>query len=169
MWASAQAYVQTQELPTHNYGKQEPRIENEELSSEIQVYLQGVSKYACAQDVVKFTKDNGVQKQYGLTKLISLATAKCWMGQMEFRWTKEPKGQYQNSHECEDVVEYCQKSFLPTWTEFEEWMHDWTDDNIHLKIDELPNSMPDIKNVVAWFHDKSTFYAHDRCDQCWVL
>jgi len=85
LWASAQAYVQTQELPTHNYGKREPHIENEELSSEIQVYLQGVSKYACAQDVVKFTKDNSVQKRYGLTKPISLATAKRWMGQMEFR------------------------------------------------------------------------------------
>jgi len=67
-----------------------------------------------------------------------------------------------------DVVEYRQKSFLPTWTEFEEQMHDWTDDNIHLKIDELPNLMPDVKNVVAWFHDESTFYAHDCCNQCWV-
>ena len=132
------------------------------------MYLQGVGKYACAQDVVEFTKDDDVQKQYGLTKPISLATAKHWMGEMGFSWTKEPKGQYQDGHEREDVVEYRQKAFLPAWTELEKCMCVWTDDNMHIKIDELPNLTPDVKHAVVWFHDESTFYAHDRRCQRWV-
>ena len=79
---------------------------------------------------------------------------------------------YQDGHERADVVEYRQNVFLPAWTRFEDRMRVWTDDDIHFKIDEVrvPNSesRPDIKNVVVWFHDESTFYAHDRRSQRWV-
>ena len=45
----------------------------------------------------------------------------------------------------------------------------WTDDNMHLKVDEDPSSRshPDIKNTVVWFHDESTFYAHDHHSLHW--
>ena len=161
--ASARAYVRTRELPKHNYGTREPRIDNEEFSNEIQLYLQGVGKYAHAQDIVEFTKDDDVQKRHDLSKPISLATAKRWMGQLGYRWAKEPKGQYQDGHERADVVEYRQKVFLPAWAKFEKRMRVWTDDD-----SEDPNSRPDIKNIVVWFHDESTFYAHDRRGQRWV-
>ena len=154
----------------HKYGKRESRINDEELSSEIQIYLQSVGKYACAQDIVNFSKSEDVQKQYSFTKPISLATAKLWMSLLGYRWTKELKGQYQDGHERADMVEYRQKVFLCAWVKFEEHMHIWTNDDIHLKLDEDPNATPpaDTKNTVVWFHDESTFYAHDRRDVCWV-
>ena len=43
----------------------------------------------------------------------------------------------------------------------------WTDDTIYLKVDEDPNSRPDITNMVVWFHDESTFYAHDHHTLRW--
>jgi len=92
------------------------------------------------------------------------------MSLLGYRWTKEPKGQYQDGHERADVVEYRQKVFLHAWVKFEEHMRVWTDDDIHLKLDEDPNAtLPaDTKNTVVWFHDESTFYAHDRRDVRWV-
>ena len=113
LWVLARAYVQTQELLTHNYGKRHPRIEDKELSTDIQEYLQGVGKYTCIQDIVEFTKGNNIQKRYGFTKLISLATVKCWMGQLGYHWTKELKGQYQDGHEHEDMVEYVMTRLAP--------------------------------------------------------
>jgi len=165
---SARAYVQTQELPMHNHrNPKESRINNEELSSEIQLYLQAVGQYTCAQDIVNFTKRDDVQKWYGFTKPISLTTAKCWMSKLGYHWTKGPKGQYVDGHEREDVVKYRQEDYLPAWDKFKDCLHVWTDNTIHLKVDEDPNSNPDVTNMVVWFHDKSTFYAHDHCDQCW--
>jgi len=85
------------------------------------------------------------------------------MGQLGYHWAKELKGQYQDGHEHADVVEYCQKVFLPAWAKFEKQMCVWTDDD-----SGDPNSRPDVKNVVVWFHNESTFYTHDHCGQCWV-
>jgi len=90
------------------------------------------------------------------------------MGQLGFRWTKEPKGQYHDGHKRTDMVEYRQGVFLPAWTKLENSMHDWTDDSIHLKIGKDPNSRLDIQNVVVWFYDESTFYAHDRRNLRWI-
>lgn len=166
--ATARAYIRTRNLPTHSYNNpRESRIDDEVLSSEIQLHLQGVGKYARAQDIVDFTKKDDVQKRHGFTKPISLATSKRWMAQLGYRWTKEPKGQYQDGHERVDVVEYRQKTFLPAWSKFEKRMRVWTDHNIHLKVDEDPDSRPDIANTVVWFHDESTFYAHDRRTLGW--
>ena len=143
------------------------RIDDEALSTELQLQLQSIGKYISVQNIVDFTKDNDVQTQYGFTRPVSLATAKRWMGQMGFCWTKEPKGQYHDGHKCADMVEYQQDVFLPTWTKLEKSMCHWTDNSIHLKVNEDPNSRSDIWNVVMWFHNKSTFYAHDRCAVHW--
>jgi len=166
--ALARAYVQTQESPTHNYQDQkQSHLDDGALSTELQLHLQHVGKYICAQDIVNFTKNSDVQKRYGFTKPVFFTMAKHWMGLLGFRWTKEPKGQYHDGHECTDMVEYRQGVFLPAWTKLEESMCDWTGDSIHLKVDEDHNSRPDIWNVVVWFHDKSMFYAHDRCTVYW--
>ena len=153
----------------HNYrNPREAQIDDNELSSEILIYLQGVGSYTHAQDIVEFSKNEDIQKQHEFSKPISLSTVKCWMGQLGYCWTKELKGQYQDGHKCADVVEYCQKTFLPAWTQLEDYMHVWTNDDIHLKVNKVPKSMPDIKNMVVWFHDKLTFYAHDCRAQHWI-
>lgn len=39
--------------------------------------------------------------------------ARRWMNKMGYHWKKEPKAQYKDGHECEDVVAYRQNVFLP--------------------------------------------------------
>ena len=152
----------------HSYrNPRQSRIDDEELSGKIQLYLQGIGNYACVQDIVDFMKKDNVQKRYGFTRPIGSTTARHQMGLMGYHWTKEPKGQYQDGHERADMVEYRQKTFLPAWTKFKDCMHVWTDDTMHLKVDEDLNLRPDIRNIVVWFHDESTFYAHDCRLQCW--
>ena len=85
------------------------------------------------------------------------------MGQLGYHWAKELKGQYQDGHECADMVTYHQEVFLPAWAKFKERVRVWTDDNSN-----DPNSRPDVKNIVVWFHDESTFYVHDCRGQHWV-
>ncbi|KAI5984151.1 hypothetical protein EDD15DRAFT_2310938 [Pisolithus albus] len=57
-----------------------------------------------------------------------------------YSWTTARNGQYVDGHEREDVVEYRQNKFLPAWYALD----------------------------VVWFHDESTFYAHDRRKKRWV-
>lgn len=82
-----------QELPLYNYrNSKESRINDEELSSELQCYLHDIGKYICTQDIIEFTKKDDIQKKYDLTKPISLATVKRWMVKLGYRWIKELKG-----------------------------------------------------------------------------
>jgi hypothetical protein len=46
-------------------------------------------------------------------------------------------------------------------------MHIWTDDTMHLKVDDDPSSRLTTRNMVVWFHNKSTFYAYDHHLQHW--
>jgi hypothetical protein len=36
-----------------------------------------------------------------------------WLNRLRFHVTKEKKGVYINSHKRENVIDYCQKEFLP--------------------------------------------------------
>lgn len=64
--------------------------------------------------MIEFMDNAEVQLQHGLTKGISLPTAQVWMHMLDYRRTKDPCGQFVDGHECADVVEYCNKVFLPT-------------------------------------------------------
>ena len=76
---------------------------------------------------------------------------------MNYRWTKDPKGQFVDGHECEDVVTYRQEVFLPAWSKLELTLRSWTSNNI-----EVLGPLPQNCRTVVWHHDKSTFYANDR-------
>ena len=89
------------------------------------------------------------------------------MSKLGYCWTKGPKGQYVDGHKCKDMVKYCQGDYLPAWDKFKDHLCVWTDDTIHLKVDKVPNSNPDITNMVVWFHDESTFYVYDCYNQYW--
>jgi hypothetical protein len=71
------------------------------------------------------------------------------------------RGQYVDGHEHSDVVEYRDKIFIPKMQELlrhaRKWAADGTEDG---NVDGQP--------VVLWFHDESTFYAHDRKKTVWV-
>lgn len=102
-----------------------------------------------------------VRKHHSLKKGISEHTARYWLNHINFRWTLEPSGQYIDGHEREDVVYY----FLPHWKKLESKLCGWTQEG---KEDISDGERPQPQWLVVWFHDESTFYAHDRCKRHWV-
>ncbi|KAG1742353.1 uncharacterized protein EDB91DRAFT_1051932, partial [Suillus paluster] len=81
-------------------------IEDEDLKDELLVHLQSLGKYVTASAIVEHLAKPDVQHRYSLSKTVSLATAQCWMKTCGFCWTTAKNGQYVDSHEREDVVNY---------------------------------------------------------------
>src|SRR5258708_40147864 len=79
-------------------------LTNKDLRTEIMEYLQSKGKFVLAQDVVDCVSQPEMLQHLHHQKPITVQTAWHWMKTMGFRWRKEPKGQYANGHEREDVV-----------------------------------------------------------------
>ncbi|GJE94827.1 hypothetical protein PsYK624_110020 [Phanerochaete sordida] len=151
------------DLPYHDYGWwQESLLHKGELAQRLFEHLQSVGKYVTAMDVVRYMGRPEIKEEFGLTKTISLATAKRWMHLMEYRWGKTPKGQYVDGHEREDVVEDRQTVFLPSMEAIEGRLREWSDDG-----EQLPGPIKG-KPVMVWYHDEVTFYRNDRQELHWV-
>jgi len=95
--------------------------------------------------------------------MISLATAQHWMRIMDYRWTRNPQGQFVDGHEQEDVVNYRQPVFLPAQEEVQLKLRTWDKEN----VEEVGVLLQD-RHTVVWHHDESTFYANDRRKIRWV-
>ncbi|KIM77358.1 hypothetical protein PILCRDRAFT_76818 [Piloderma croceum F 1598] len=162
------AYINDHEcLPFNQYGRWNVSLlEDEDLAQEIHVHLQSIGKYVKAMDIVHFLDTSEMKARLKLKKTISLATAQQWMRIMDYRWTKNPQGQFVDGHEREDVVEYRQLVFLPFWKNMEPSMRSWTK-NIE---DARPVTGPGMSapHIIVWHHDESTFYANDRRKIRWV-
>ena len=108
-------------LPCNIYGTWNfTKLDDEDFAQAIQLHLQSLGPYIRAQDVVDFVKWPETMEKFNLNKPISLATAQRWMKKLGYRWTVIPSGQYVDGHERVDVVDYCQKVFLPCWMSIEE-------------------------------------------------
>ncbi|KAH9914275.1 hypothetical protein B0H21DRAFT_676735, partial [Amylocystis lapponica] len=88
------------DIPDNIYGTWNTSvIEDEDIASAIQLHLQGLGKYIRAMDIVTYLNSSEVRRELNLKKSISLATAKRWMRQIGYRWSKSPRGQYVDGHE----------------------------------------------------------------------
>ncbi|KAH8825979.1 hypothetical protein DL96DRAFT_1466400, partial [Flagelloscypha sp. PMI_526] len=129
---------------------------------ELHEHLNNVGDYCRAQDLVDYCAQPEVLEQLGCKKTISLSTAQKWMQQMDYRWMKTPKGQYVDGHEREDVVHFRQNKFLPALQSLRSRMQQFASEDG--ASTEPPTS---VRPVVVWYHDESTFYAHDRRTLGW--
>ena len=109
------------------------RIDDENLASAVKDHLHSHGKYVCAQDLVDYSNIPENQALHGFKKGISLTTAQRWMKKLGYRWTKDPKGQYVDGHEHEDVVRYRQNVFLPAWIHYQPQMRKWMEDDITIE------------------------------------
>jgi hypothetical protein len=139
-------------------------LENEDIAQEIHLHLQSCGKYAAAIEIIRFLDRPEIREQFGLNKGITERTARRWMAKMGYRWKREPKGQYKDGHEREDVVSYRQNVLLPFFSTISPFTRHWTSDG------ELLNPEPPLLGlrVIVWVHDESTFYANDRRTLRWV-
>ena len=137
--------------------------EDEELKQELNLHLQSKGLYMCAEDIKEFLNDPEIQEKYGFNRNICLATAKRWMKKLGYRWVRRYRGQYADGHEREDIIG-ARKEFIRQWYEFVPRMRVWTGDDLTISEPLPPGTRP----VVAWPHDESTYYAHDRRESRWV-
>ncbi|KIJ10549.1 hypothetical protein PAXINDRAFT_164241 [Paxillus involutus ATCC 200175] len=143
------------------------RIADEDLKQELLTHLQSLGKYVAATAVIEYLQRLDVMRRYQLTKSISLVTAERWMKTCGFRWTVARGGQYVDGHEREDVVFYRQNVFLPSWFALDQKLRKWKLVDGKL-VEEETSEEDNGKRTVVWFHDESTFYAHDRRKKRWV-
>ncbi|KAF8593423.1 hypothetical protein BDV93DRAFT_409205, partial [Ceratobasidium sp. AG-I] len=73
---------------------------------EIRLHCLHIGKYVTAAHIVEFLNDPVVHKRLGLKRIISVRTAQRWLHRSGYKWGREPKGQYFDGHEREDVVAY---------------------------------------------------------------
>ena len=111
---------------------------------------------------MEFINSEETQSKHGIGKQISERTARRYLNHLGYQWSTPKKGQYADGHEREDVVKYRSEVFLPKWHEIEKQMANWTQDNIQEFGPNLPGH-----EVIAWFHDETIFYAHDRRKKGW--
>ncbi|KAH8797296.1 hypothetical protein DL96DRAFT_1565702 [Flagelloscypha sp. PMI_526] len=167
------------EIPSNHYGNfARSLIDDEDFQQEIHAHLAKQGDYCRAQDIVDYCSQPEVLARLGRQKTISLATAKKWMNKMGYRWygwttrhwrrqadiiihrTKTPKGQYVDGHERIDVVCYRQDYFLPEMRKLRDRLRDFSDASSENVFPPSP--------VIVWYHDESTFYAHDRRTLRWI-
>ncbi|KAF8150976.1 hypothetical protein B0H34DRAFT_801873 [Crassisporium funariophilum] len=122
------AYIQDcNKVPINPYGKwSESRMEDEDLAQAITAHLQSLGPYIKARNIVNFLDRPNICAKYGLKKSICEQTARKWMHKMGYHWSMDPKGQYVNGHEQDDVVDYRQNIFLPGWASAESSMRTYT-------------------------------------------
>lgn len=166
----AKTFVASQEVPANPYGAwSKLQIEaDEEFAQDINLHLQSLGKYVKAHDIVTYLEQPDVQVKWGLKNTVSDSTVKRWMHKLGYWWVRKHRGLYVDGHEQEDVVHYRQLVFLPAWYQIEGRMRSWMTDN-----QEEPTNLPRLRlkserHIVAWFHDESIFYAHDRRESHWV-
>ncbi len=147
-------------LPKNPYGwKTSVLLKDEDLKIKITEYLQAKGKFISAQDVVDCVSQPHLLAHLCQQKPISVQTARRWMAEMGYHWQTEPKGQYADGHECEDVVDQCQKVYLPFMAKCEKRTREWDSEGkeiVHVRMWEGEHY------AVIWFHDECIFYAHDH-------
>ncbi|KAF8990335.1 hypothetical protein BDQ17DRAFT_1433842 [Cyathus striatus] len=164
-WLRAFILDQTK-LPENNYGAwKESMLEHEDIAQELRLHLQSVGKHVCAQDIVDYLDLPDVKARLRLKKTVSLATAQRWMILMGYRWIQASNGQFVDGHEQPDVVKHRQEVFLPVWAQLVKFANKWTDSG---ELIQPINKSDSNLTHVFWFHDESTFYAHDQRKTRWV-
>ena len=123
--------IDRNDLPRNLYGQWNvSMLEDEGLAEEIHLHLQSIGKYVKAMDIVHYLDTPEMKERLDRKKTISLATAQRWMLKMGYRWSRDPKGQYVDGHEREDVVKYRQEVFIPAWKKVEGKMRTWTNEDL---------------------------------------
>jgi hypothetical protein len=152
-------------LPVNPYGDwNESMIEDDGIAQDLAIHLQSLGKDITARKVVEFLSRNDVMEKHGITKKITVRTARRYLRAMGYRFQNPKKGQYCDGHEREDVVWYRQNIYIPKVQELDLRRVHFNNDGDQ---EEGPLAAPGCR-VIKWYHDECIFYAHDRRRKGWV-
>ncbi|KAK0207757.1 hypothetical protein IW262DRAFT_1450785 [Armillaria fumosa] len=98
---------------------------------------------------------------------LSERTARHWLVKLGFHRTVFRKGIYVDGHERPDVVKYRDEKFLPEMKDLESRMTQYElRDKVLIPVP--PTLKPGEKEILAEFHDESTFHANDHVLSAWL-
>jgi len=98
---------------------------------------------------------------------ISIRTARRWLHHKGFRFTEHRKALYFDGHEQPDVVEYCQKVFIPQVKEHRRRVVEYVVGDIGKEKEKLVENYVE-RHLVLVSHDKSTTQANNGKKKSWV-
>jgi hypothetical protein len=157
------------QLPINLYGLWNISLLNKgDLAHKLEEHLLSIGKNVSAKDVQDYLNQPEVQEKYNIVKTVSISTATDWMATMEFWYAEKKKGQYEDGHEQQDVVTYRRMVFLPAIENLLPNLRKFKQNNE--LVEELDNCPPERRSerrVVLWYHNESTFYAHNRRKKLW--
>ncbi|KAJ7353102.1 hypothetical protein DFH08DRAFT_956188 [Mycena albidolilacea] len=150
-------------LPVNPFGDwNKSLLVNEGLATDINLYLQEIGNQITAEKVVVFPSRPEIMEKHGITRVISVHTARRYLRALGYRYMEPKKGQYTDGHEREDVVHERDNVYIPKIKSLEARMHHWDRDGCP---EFRPH--PKGKRVVVWYHNESIFYAHDQKHKGW--
>ncbi|KAJ7933624.1 hypothetical protein B0H13DRAFT_1592199, partial [Mycena leptocephala] len=112
---------------------------------DINLYLQEIGNDITAEKLVPYLGRPEVMEKHGITKTITVHTARRYLKLLGYRYTMPQKGQYRD------------KVYIPVIKKLEARMHRWSTDGLPEFGPHLPS-----KRVITWHHDECVFYAHNR-------
>ncbi|KAF9455971.1 hypothetical protein BDZ94DRAFT_1327276 [Collybia nuda] len=83
-----------------------------------------------------------------------------------FEYTEHKKGLYYDGHERPDVVEFCQKEFLPKMEEYRPHLVEFAVGDVEREV-KKPNCV--LKHLVLCAHDEMTAQANDGKKKSWIM
>ncbi|KAL1700564.1 hypothetical protein EV121DRAFT_283299 [Schizophyllum commune] len=98
------------------------------------------------------------------SKPIKLSTAIEWLKRHGFGFDEDPRGLFHDGHEDPAQVQYRNDVYIPEVQKYARRMRRLEDG----ELVDPPDLEAGEKIAVLWFHDESTFYAHDRRKKRWV-
>ncbi|KAJ7187586.1 hypothetical protein GGX14DRAFT_580946 [Mycena pura] len=153
-------------LPINPYGNwKDTMLLDEDLAVDINLYLQELGKDITADKLRLFLARPEVMEKHGITKTISVRTARRYLHTLGYRFTSPKKGQYSDGHEREDVVYERDVKYIPAYKQFQKRALRYGRNGL---VEYGPCEKTGVgRRVIFWYHDESIFYAHDRSRKSW--
>ncbi|KAI5822102.1 hypothetical protein K523DRAFT_257506, partial [Schizophyllum commune Tattone D] len=139
-------------------------LDDEDTTLKILAHLRTLGPYFTAQDIVDFTGTPEMLRHLNRSRPVSHAAAVGWLERHGFGFKQDPRGQYHDGHEDPAQVQYRNHVYIPEIQKYARRMRKWEGGEL---VDPTGLAKGE-KIVVLWFHDESTFYAHDRRKMRWV-
>jgi hypothetical protein len=109
---------------------------------------------------LNFILQQGPDNPRTIETAISSRTTRRWLHNLGWICSRDRKG-YVDGHEREDVVEYRERVFLPTWLAIRDSLREWIDEV------EIVKTAPPGRRRILVTHDESTFNANDDNPYSW--
>jgi hypothetical protein len=99
--------VDRTDIPMNQYGTWcSSSLDDDNVVEEIHQHIRLIGKYMKAMDIIHFLGTPEMLDRLHMEKPISLKTAQHWLKRHDYRYTKEPSGQFVDGHERVDVRSY---------------------------------------------------------------